>query len=316
MKIGERVDHQLTITAKAVDEGKRILKFSITDETSDRSNDVIEARGGDMENYLKNPVVLFAHNHKNLTVAKTIGLELNQARNRWEATVQFPKPEEISSTPSNPAEHVKFIDTLYLMYKGGYINAVSVGIIPKEFSARTETGKEGGNRITKWELLEFSAVPVPDNPNALRLARMATLEKSIEKKFLNQLKNKESGGEPMMTEKARKSGMEELHGHLQKCYKSLKEADACHKEAEASHKDAMDAHEKSMAAHKDAMFHHKNAMETFKSLKEDADDETGGEGGEGPAAPEGDSGKPDKKKDSAINFEALEKELNALKGVK
>ena len=58
MKIGERVDHQLTITAKAVDEGKRILKFSITDETSDRSNDVIEARGGDMENYLKNPVVL------------------------------------------------------------------------------------------------------------------------------------------------------------------------------------------------------------------------------------------------------------------
>jgi phage head maturation protease len=46
------------------------------------------------------------------------------------------------------------------------LNAVSVGFIPKEASPL----EEGGMEITEWELLEFSAVSVPANQDALAQA--------------------------------------------------------------------------------------------------------------------------------------------------
>jgi len=68
---------------------------------------------------------------------------------------------------------------VYKMYKTKFLNAVSIGFDPWEWEAveeKTEgkTASElldmigtGGTHFTKWDMLEFSAVPVPSNPDAL-----------------------------------------------------------------------------------------------------------------------------------------------------
>src|SRR5207249_12058254 len=60
----------------------------------------------------------------------------------------------------------------YGLYRGGFLNAVSVGFIP----LRWENGsQEKGYRrkFLEQELLEVSAVSIPANPNALTLGLKA-----------------------------------------------------------------------------------------------------------------------------------------------
>jgi hypothetical protein len=74
------------------------------------------------------------------------------------------------------------------MYKLGMLNAVSVGFKVKERSPIENTY---GSRVSQWQLLEVSAVPIPCNPNALVEARsiksfdpkiIAEMEKAMEQK--------------------------------------------------------------------------------------------------------------------------------------
>jgi hypothetical protein len=66
----------------------------------------------------------------------------------------------------------------YGLYKGRFLNAVSVGFVP----LRWETGgpKSGFQRkFIEQELLEVSAVAIPANPNALQLAlRQGAVDRS------------------------------------------------------------------------------------------------------------------------------------------
>ena len=84
-------------------------------------------------------------------------------------------------------------DTVYELYKGGFLNAFSVGFQPNSFKQPTPKEIEKNpelaeaNRIfDDWDLLEFSAVPVPANPDALATA---VKSKSIElsEKLINEL---------------------------------------------------------------------------------------------------------------------------------
>ncbi len=244
----EIVKKQLPVVVKEIDAEKRILRFAITTEDIDRDGDSIKAAGWVLENYLKNPVMLWAHEHHVLPVAKTLALTVQEQQ--VVADVQFAMVGDISSTPENPHDHVKFIDTLYLMYKHGYMNAVSVGLIPLEFEPRLDsTGRQTGHDIVKQELLEFSAVPVPSNPNALRLA---ALEKSIDKKSLELIK---TASEPTALITADMIESVEIKSsstreHLDKCRKSMDDAEGFYKKAA----DCL----------KEACFHHQNAMESMQ----------------------------------------------------
>jgi hypothetical protein len=59
------------------------------------------------------------------------------------------------------------------MFKEGFLKAVSVGFMPKEWELIDSEDDSffPGLRFLKQELLEFSAVPVPSNPDALMKAR-------------------------------------------------------------------------------------------------------------------------------------------------
>src|SRR6185437_2590328 len=65
--------------------------------------------------------------------------------------------------------------TIFNLYQGKFLRAVSVGFMPLEMPKRitdTEGNATGGYEFTNQELLELSAVPVPANPEAV--ARMAS----------------------------------------------------------------------------------------------------------------------------------------------
>jgi len=136
--------------------GKRILVAKISTPNTDRSKDHVMAKGAVTDNFMKNPIVQFAHKYDELPIAKCIALKI--ADDGILATVEFPEEGQYQKS-----------DVIYWMYKNGYLNAWSIGFMPLEDGY--EANKEGGYDFTKWELFEFSSVPVPDNPEALTVMR-------------------------------------------------------------------------------------------------------------------------------------------------
>lgn len=160
------------------DLGERSVRFTISKTVLDRDGDVLIAEGVDFTNYMKNPVFLSFHNSR--------AFPLGKVTNFWvegdsvKAVVYFPTIEELTSKPEYASEQAKLVDFTYHCYKMGMLNAVSVGFIPVEY-----TEENGGNIITKWELLEFSAVAVPANQDAIAEAvKSFGIDKSLVKDFL------------------------------------------------------------------------------------------------------------------------------------
>lgn len=139
------------------DAGTRILRFAISTNGVDRDGDVIAPGGWDLRNYLKSPVVLWAHQYDQLPVGKASNVKVDG--DRLMADVEFV-----------PAETYAFADTVYRMLKGGFLGGTSVGFKPKTFKYNE---KRQGFDFAEQELLEFSVVPIPANPDALLDARAA-----------------------------------------------------------------------------------------------------------------------------------------------
>jgi len=157
------------IETKVADSEPRTLVVKISTPTPDRSKDTVQPSGMLADNFLKNPVVMFAHNYTDMPIAKCTGLKMQDTGIL--ATVQFPDEGVYDKA-----------DTVYQMYKQGFLNAWSIGFMPLDY----EENEQGGYNFKSWELFEFSSVPVPDNPEALTVMRSkginvdAVLEKTVE----------------------------------------------------------------------------------------------------------------------------------------
>lgn len=155
---GQTTKKDLPIETK--DLGDRSVQFTISKEVVDRDGDILRAGGVDFTNYMKNPVFLGFHNSRDFPLGKVTKFWVEG--DSVKAIVYFPTVEELSTNPEQASEKAKLTDFTYHCYKTGMLNAVSVGFIPLEW---TET--ENGYDIQKWELLEFSAVAVPANQDAI-----------------------------------------------------------------------------------------------------------------------------------------------------
>lgn len=153
----------------------RVLRFIGSDETEDRAGDVVSFDGWEIDNYTKNPVVLFNHDSAR-PVGKAQAVRLNRLDKRLEFDVYFPEVKELSSDGVQPSEHALFIDTIYNLYKGGFLSAVSVGFKGHKASPRPGTW---GMNFESQELLELSLVSVPANPNALVTAKSMGLHTEV-----------------------------------------------------------------------------------------------------------------------------------------
>lgn len=142
----------------------RVLRFIGSDETPDRDGDIISMNGWDISNYTKNPVFLWAHDASIPPVGKANNVFQENGKLLFD--IEFP---EKGVYP--------FADVVYNLYKGGFLNATSVGFVGKEIEARSDEAVKDlpewrrGVKFLSQELLELSAVPVPSNPSALQQAK-------------------------------------------------------------------------------------------------------------------------------------------------
>lgn len=165
-------------SVKGGDSDKKIYYFVASSEVEpDRDGDIVVVDGIDVDNFKKNPVILFAHNYGSLPVGKAV--DIKKDGEELIIGVEFADTEEGRKTE-------------YLV-SSGYMKAVSIGFIPKEIYSDVWYGAKkksdlptdypewyeknkdkvlmADTIIFKSELLELSVVPVPANQNALLVMR-------------------------------------------------------------------------------------------------------------------------------------------------
>lgn len=118
-----------------------------TDFSEDRDGEVMNVTGLDTQNFEKNPVLMFGHNHQILPVGKALNLKKENGQLTFEPAF---------SESTQMARDVK------ALWEEGILGAVSIGFIPKRMV---------DNVFVEAELIEISVVNVPANPNALAQAK-------------------------------------------------------------------------------------------------------------------------------------------------
>lgn len=162
------------IVEKATDLGEGIIEAVVASGKTDRHGESLDIQGLDTKSYMKNPVVLWAHDYQKTPIGQT--LKLTKTKDgKLIAKVQFAINED------------SFAYKVYRLYKGGFMRAFSIGFIPKDMD---------GDRYTKSEMIEHSAVPIPANDEALALALKSGV---INKKDINAIsKISKRGGDHML----------------------------------------------------------------------------------------------------------------------
>lgn len=128
-----------------------------TDSSVDRDGEIVSTDGIDTKNFERNPVLLYAHDYRSDPIGKVI--QIVKENNRMLFTPQF----AVDVSPRAK----QYFD----LVKGGFLNAFSIGFIPKTWEDRQNSDGSISRVFTTSELLEISLVPVPANPQALVLAR-------------------------------------------------------------------------------------------------------------------------------------------------
>jgi hypothetical protein len=111
--------------------------------------------GVDLTAYRKNPVVIHIHDPSRI-IGASPAIGLTPDRSAIGMRIQLA-----------PAGTSPIVDEVRALIKGGFLNAISAGILPRE----VEHLPNGKVRVLTSELLEVSLVAVPADPDALITAR-------------------------------------------------------------------------------------------------------------------------------------------------
>lgn len=145
------------------DDDERSFVATITTETVDRDGDVVLAKGLDFESFNKNPVVLLGH-----PMGMSGPGDLPIGRAKWVKAKGRKVIAEVVPAPTELGNEV------FELIRGGFLSAVSIGFraidvgppTTKELKSHPEWA-EAKRIFRKSELVEFSVVNVPANPDAL-----------------------------------------------------------------------------------------------------------------------------------------------------
>src|SRR5947209_19127343 len=148
--------------ALSTDPATLTLLAVITTADAARAGDVIVPTGlRNANEFLRNPVVLWAHQRSLPPVGTCTRLDV--------------QPERIVAE-TRFAKGVPFAEDLFRLYEQGVLRGWSIGFVPLVAkllpAAEGEAGRRArpGLQIEEWNLLEYSAVPIPENPGALTVA--------------------------------------------------------------------------------------------------------------------------------------------------
>jgi HK97 family phage prohead protease len=145
---------------KALPDEERNAVIMASDESVDRSGDIIRSDGWILENFMKNGSVIYGHDKDKLPVAKPI--EAKVADKQLMIKVKFADKGTSEWT-----------DAVYSLVQQGILKGASVGFSSMEKEANKETG---GRIFKKQELVELSLTPIPANANAMVVAKEFPVE--------------------------------------------------------------------------------------------------------------------------------------------
>lgn len=163
--------------AVEVDAKTATARFLITSKSEDRHGDVVEPHGceGRLERYAKNPVVFFGHKSYGLPVGRAVDKDGN-----W-AGLEFTEAGVIS--PVKFHLKTKESEDVFALVDAGELSAASIGFIPLRAKVSRSKVDEDDDlpkgemkfepyvryRFLEWELLEWSVVAVPANPDCVHM---------------------------------------------------------------------------------------------------------------------------------------------------
>jgi len=176
---------------REIDVDNRIAEFIISDNTKDRHNTILDVDGWHLDNYNKNGIVGYQHDvygEDQANPDSVIGIGKAEIRDgKLIGIVKF-EPEEINPLAEKIFKKVQF----------GTLKATSVGFNPLEQGEfrKMEDSDSEIYHYGKRDLLEFSIVNIPSNPNAVRSiekieSERLTLPEKIEKPNTLNLKRKQ-----------------------------------------------------------------------------------------------------------------------------
>ena len=158
----EKIRRGLRGATIRADEETRRIKFVCSTEDVARDGHMIRADGWKLENFNANAVFLWCHKTDEPPIGKFTNIGVEEFDG---------KPALVGEVEFADAATYPFADTVFRLYQGGFLNAVSVQWEPLAWEPLEDSeGRQTGLVFTESELLETSAVPVPADPKALVVA--------------------------------------------------------------------------------------------------------------------------------------------------
>jgi hypothetical protein len=159
----------------APDMGSGIIQFIASTDGQKRDGNRVRNSGWQFANFAKNPVFLWCHDYRSLPIGKHVDWQVDKEGDGHVLRIwsQFCDPELYA-----------FADKIRKMYEAGFLRAGSIGWNPIKFEVlRDKDGMFMGFDFVENDLLEFSAVPVPSDPDAIveAISRGIIGERDIEK---------------------------------------------------------------------------------------------------------------------------------------
>jgi uncharacterized protein len=160
---GVQTKAHFSVEIKSLGDERKTYQFIITSEAIDRHGDIVRMSGANLDAFKKNPVVLYQHNSNAAPIGRAVDIELRA--NQIVAEVEF----------HGKTEESRLVRDLVEL---GYMRTVSIGFVPRKITERNATDVEKAklpawrDTITEfesWDLLEFSVVTIPANPEAIIL---------------------------------------------------------------------------------------------------------------------------------------------------
>lgn len=146
-----------------VDTKAMFVEGILSTPADDADGDSVNPYGGIFERHQKNPVVLLNHNVKGLPIGRAetpdgrYTVRVNAAGDAVVGRCYF--------TDKNPLSY-----EVFSLYAEKIMRGWSINFRPMEAVLRPDPGVKGKRRgysIAKWDLMEYSAVTIPNNPDTL-----------------------------------------------------------------------------------------------------------------------------------------------------
>ena len=145
--------------AASEDDGETATLWTVSTRAVDSYNTTFDPDGAELEQFERNPIVLWAHDRGKPSIGKDIGAYVDEGK-----AVR-------GLTRFTPPSMNAFGHQVGLMVRAGFLNAVSIGFDPIDWVVNEE--RDDGESFfypvdfTRWKLDEYSVVPIPSNPEAL-----------------------------------------------------------------------------------------------------------------------------------------------------